>query len=184
MRACNERLEATIAARGHDARVVVMILDLDRFRDVNDSYGHHEGDALLRSVAQRLTAVIGADDLLARIGGDEFAVILPDREPSDAVALAERLQASLRRPFPVGPGELGIDASVGIASCPEDASDAAELLRLADLAMYEAKLSGSGPRRYDPRRHRSAVDRRRSWTSSAARSTGTSSWSTTNRRCH
>jgi diguanylate cyclase len=161
-RACNERLEATVAARGQHGRVVVLILDLDRFRDVNDSYGHHEGDALLRAVARRLTAVIGTGDLLARIGGDEFAVILADRGPGEAVVLAERLQASLRRPFPVGPGELGIDASVGMASYPDDASDAAELLRLADLAMYEAKLSGSGPRRYDPRRHRSAADRRRS----------------------
>lgn len=161
-RAFNEHLEVALGGRSGEASVVLMIVDLDRFRDVNDSYGHQEGDALLQLVAQRLRAVVGDQDLLARIGGDEFAVVLRHCDVERAGQLADRVQASLRRPFPVGPRELVIDASVGIATCPSDAIEAEELVRVADLAMYEAKVSGSGPQVYDSRRHRSAVDRRRS----------------------
>jgi diguanylate cyclase len=160
-RACNEALERALSARPADGQLALVVLDLDGFREVNDTYGHHHGDELLRLISQRLADAVRDGDLLARIGGDEFAVVMDGVGLEAAEEVADRLRASLRRPLTVGVQHLSVDASVGIAVCPQDASDAAELLRLADLAMYDAKSSGAGIRAYDARRHVTAESLRR-----------------------
>ncbi|BCJ46022.1 hypothetical protein GCM10010168_49700 [Actinoplanes ianthinogenes] len=125
----------------------VCLLDLNRFKEINDRLGHGVGDALLAAVADRLRDGLGDVDLVARMGGDEFAVLLADATAAEADADAARISAALREPFEVAGQKLLVDASVGVAD-GADAGDAMEVLRRADVAMYAAKSSGSRWRRY------------------------------------
>ncbi len=121
----------------------LLLLDLDRFKVINDTRGHQAGDMLLRQVAERLSAVLDSAGFAARIGGDEFAIILTNLEnQDDVVANCSKLLTRIGEPYSVGGVEQLIGASIGIALIPEDGTSADELLRLADLAMYEAKASG------------------------------------------
>jgi diguanylate cyclase (GGDEF)-like protein len=134
-----QRVQETLRpARGEP--VAVMLLDLDGFKDVNDTLGHHIGDLLLKEVGPRLASVVHDDHLVARLGGDEFAVLVTGFEDAKgATTLANRLIAALADPFEVEDLRLHVDASVGIAIFPEDAEDADTLLQRADVAMYVAK---------------------------------------------
>ncbi|MCF6745134.1 EAL domain-containing protein [Blastococcus sp. KM273128] len=129
--------------------VAVLVLDLDRFKEINDSLGHGTGDALLREVATRLRSQVREGDVLARLGGDEFVVLARDLDADGARALADRLRTHLRRPFLLGGMELAVDAAVGAAIGPEHSANAVELLQLADLAMYSAKSARLGAAVYD-----------------------------------
>ncbi|MGB5077539.1 MAG: EAL domain-containing protein [Sphingorhabdus sp.] len=121
----------------------LLLLDLDRFKVINDTRGHQTGDILLRQVAERISQVIGHDGFAARIGGDEFAIILQNLDAdNDVTTTCTRLLAKIGEPYSIGGVEQLIGASIGIALIPEDGTSADELLRLADLAMYEAKSAG------------------------------------------
>jgi diguanylate cyclase len=123
----------------------LLLLDLDRFKEVNDSLGHHAGDDLLRQVATRLTdCVHGTDDFLVRLGGDEFAVLLLDAGAEGAEAVAVRIRDSLEPPFYVDGVTVRVDASVGISLIPDHGNEVTALLRRADIAMYQAKGTRSG----------------------------------------
>ncbi|MBN8533330.1 MAG: EAL domain-containing protein [Rhizobiales bacterium] len=139
-------LESTenLIARG--SAFSLHLVDLDRFKDVNDTYGHPLGDELLRQVAGRLTDIAGPDMILARLGGDEFAVLQPaDRTGSAGSGqLARRIVASLCMPFALGPVEVSIGASIGTSLCPRDGTSRERLLMAADLALYAAKRAGRG----------------------------------------
>jgi diguanylate cyclase (GGDEF)-like protein len=140
-----ERLRLALQqARRVGNKVAVMFIDLDRFKDINDSLGHHVGDALLRSVAQRLVEAVREGDTVSRLGGDEFVVVLNGIEGVHEAAhiVHQRLIPRVRQPHAVGGTELGVSCSVGISIFPDDASDTDELMRLADTAMYQAKASG------------------------------------------
>jgi diguanylate cyclase (GGDEF)-like protein/PAS domain S-box-containing protein len=139
-----DRLSQALAAAGRDGRQVgVMFLDLDHFKDVNDTLGHEFGDKLLRAVAQRLAASTREADTLARLGGDEFVVILTSPTDQQGVAAAaERIQAGFRKPFELEGRQIYSDASIGIAIYPEDGKDVSSLLQSADMAMYHAKALG------------------------------------------
>ena len=126
-------------------KVAVLYLDLDRFKQVNDTSGHAAGDALLVQVAERLRTVIRKDDTLARMGGDEFAVIQPDIDhPDEALSLAGRVQDAISAPFDISGGAHQIGVSIGIAIAPSHATDSGDLLRSADTALYRAKADGRG----------------------------------------
>jgi diguanylate cyclase (GGDEF)-like protein/PAS domain S-box-containing protein len=121
----------------------LLLLDLDRFKVINDTRGHQTGDMLLRQVAERISNAIGNDGFAARIGGDEFAIILRNLDDqNDVTSACARLLAKIGEPYSIGGVEQLIGASIGIALIPEDGTTADELLRLADLAMYEAKSAG------------------------------------------
>jgi diguanylate cyclase (GGDEF)-like protein len=122
----------------------LLLLDLDRFKEVNDSLGHHVGDQLLIQAAQRLRGELKPDDVLARLGGDEFAVLLADCEQSRAVEVASRLRGSLADPLTLEGIALHTAVSIGIALYPDHGSDVSLLLRRADMAMYKAKNARSG----------------------------------------
>ncbi len=141
-------------------RVVVLFLDLDHFKTVNDSLGHAAGDALLGAVAKRLLAATRGCDSVARLGGDEFAVLLEDvATASDPLLVAERIVECMRAPFPLNGTTVTVGISVGIASA-SDADDTDPLLRNADLALYAAKQQGRGRHvAYDPSMHVVAVQR-------------------------
>jgi diguanylate cyclase (GGDEF)-like protein/PAS domain S-box-containing protein len=135
-----ERLEqATDHAGEADRTLSVLYVDLDRFKHVNDLFGHSMGDKLLVAVARRLMTILGPADTLARIGGDEFAIVLPRSTGSHAVAVAEQVIAVLEAPFDLGGQQLEVTASVGIAASPGDGASGESLLRCADIAMYRAK---------------------------------------------
>ncbi len=121
----------------------LLMLDLDKFKEVNDSLGHHAGDLLLVEVASRLSEQLSSDSLLARLGGDEFAVLLADAGPEQATEVAVKLRAALAEPFTLEGIVLRSSASVGISLFPEDGPDLSSLLRKADIAMYKAKSSGN-----------------------------------------
>jgi diguanylate cyclase (GGDEF)-like protein len=144
--------QAVEAARRTGDTVVVMLMDLDHFKEVNDTLGHHHGDRLLEEVARRLRAALRESDTVARLGGDEFAVLLP-RVPraGDATVVAGQLLGALREPFAIDAVSLDIDASVGIAVAPAHGDDVEALLRRADAAMYEAKQSRRGFALFEPR---------------------------------
>lgn len=120
----------------------LMFIDLDGFKPINDAFGHHVGDQLLLAVAQRLSEGLGAEHTLARIGGDEFVLLVPLRQPDDAVSVAAYQVALLARPFSVAEQELQVSASVGVVLYPGCGSDQHQLLINADAAMYHAKSSG------------------------------------------
>ena len=142
--------EAIEEARGTGDRVAVMLIDLDHFKEINDTLGHHFGDLLLQEIGPRLSRVLRDEDLMARLGGDEFGIVLPDL-PSDEVALqvASRLLEELQIPMSVEGLALDVFGSVGIAIFPAQADDAETLLRRADVAMYAAKENGGGYELYD-----------------------------------
>jgi diguanylate cyclase (GGDEF)-like protein len=132
-------------------RRALLLLDLDKFKEVNDSLGHHAGDQLLVEVGARLRGQLRSGDLLARLGGDEFAVLLEDAGGEEAASVAEILRATLVEPFTtlagssaVGRVTLHSTVSIGIALFPDDGPDLSALLRKADIAMYKAKISGEG----------------------------------------
>ena len=133
-------LERTIErARQQGRDCAVLILDLDRFKEINDALGHAYGDAVLTGVADRLRAAVRGEDLLARLGGDEFLVVLDDADAEAACDRARQLARVLETPFRLGNTQVGLEASIGVAVYPGHADDAATLLRRADIAMYEAK---------------------------------------------
>lgn len=123
-------------------RVAVLFLDLDRFKQVNDTLGHPIGDALLREVAQRLRRLAGATDIVGRLSGDEFVMILPDFEHGRLTAAAERILLALATPFAVDEVTLNPSVSIGLSVFPENGQDMDTLLRHADMAMYQAKTAG------------------------------------------
>ncbi len=160
-----ERMELALtlaAGRCAAGAVAVLCLDLDRFKAVNDTLGHAAGDLLLRQVAERLRAATRATDTVARIGGDEFIVMQAGvRQPEMAGLLAARLVEALCAPFDLAGKPANIGASVGIALYPRDGDDASELLRVADVALYEAKQNGRGTHRfYEPAMDAQARERR------------------------
>jgi diguanylate cyclase (GGDEF)-like protein len=128
---------------GNGSGLAVMLIDLDRFKAVNDTYGHTAGDELIRQVAQRLSKLVRGGDTVARIGGDEFGIIQTHgRFPAGCAALGERILASLTEPFVIMGVATTIGCSIGIALAPQDATDREALLRLADTALYQSKNSG------------------------------------------
>jgi diguanylate cyclase len=122
----------------------LLLLDLDRFKEVNDTFGHQAGDVLLREIGPRLRGVLRGSDVLARLGGDEFALLLPETGAGAAVSVAEKLLHALDEPFGVDSYEFQVGASIGIASFPTDGLSASDLMRRADVAMYAAKRANLG----------------------------------------
>lgn len=137
--------QALLAARREEHKLAVIFFDLDKFKPVNDSYGHAVGDVLLQQVATRLCGTLRASDTLARLGGDEFVVLLPRVSGAcDARKVAEDILRELQRPFMTEGFSVSISASLGVAVFPDCADDTDTLLRCADAAMYQAKLQGRG----------------------------------------
>jgi diguanylate cyclase (GGDEF)-like protein len=142
--------QAVRAAQRDGSKTAVMVLDLDRFKDVNDSLGHDHGDALLTQIAERLRGRFRASDTIARLGGDEFAILLPGlQDEAEALRVARELRADLSEPFQLPSLAIRAEASVGIALYPDHGDDAEQLLRRADVAMYAAKEARVGDRVYD-----------------------------------
>jgi diguanylate cyclase (GGDEF)-like protein/PAS domain S-box-containing protein len=138
-----DRLEHALArARRSAVTVAVLFCDLDGFKMINDTLGHDIGDLLLVEVARRFEQGLREGDTAARIGGDEFAIVLDDTNPGDAVDLAQRLLDAVREPFSVDGREILVRASIGVADSSSDAVDAEELICRADIAMYAAKTKG------------------------------------------
>ncbi|WP_449385830.1 putative bifunctional diguanylate cyclase/phosphodiesterase [Cellulomonas soli] len=142
---------AILDASRDETRVGLMLLDIDRFKDINDSLGHDRGDELLEQVAARLRNALRHEDVVARLGGDEFAILLPDvRSVANAERLAQRVRHLFVPPFTLGEIPLHVDTSVGVACLPDHADDASSLMRTADIAMYAAKNHRKGVAVYSP----------------------------------
>ncbi|MGH8435732.1 MAG: diguanylate cyclase domain-containing protein, partial [Pseudomonas sp.] len=135
---------ALAQARRNKSRLALMFIDLDKFKPINDTLGHHVGDALLQVVAQRLQGCVRESDIVGRLGGDEFVVLLPAVESEhDALRVAEKIRESLNQSFELeGEPPLSISSSTGIALYPEHGSDEVQLVKNADAAMYQAKDGG------------------------------------------
>jgi diguanylate cyclase (GGDEF)-like protein len=137
--------EAIDEARRHGGKLAVMLLDLDHFKEINDTLGHHFGDLLLQEIGPRLSSVLRTGDMMARLGGDEFGVVLPDiGDDHTAIMIVQRLLEELEHPVTVEGLALDVSGSVGVALFPRQANDAETLLRRADVAMYAAKEAGGG----------------------------------------
>ena len=129
--------------------VGLLVIDLDRFKEINDTLGHRAGDRILQAIGDRLKASVRPVDLVARLGGDEFAVLLPDlADESAARAVASRILVAIREPIRVEEKLVAVDGSLGIALSPEHGTDFETLMRHADLAMYSAKQLGTSPQTF------------------------------------
>jgi diguanylate cyclase (GGDEF)-like protein len=157
----SENLEEAIEeARSTGEPVAVLLLDLDRFKEVNDTLGHPSGDRLLREVAARLLGDVRDSDTVARLGGDEFALLLPGvAGPDVARAKAEDLLAGVAKPYAIDGLTLEVDGSIGIALYPHHGHDAATLMQRADVAMYAAKETHTGCQVYSPGRDHNSAER-------------------------
>jgi diguanylate cyclase (GGDEF)-like protein len=146
----HERMEHALAGmRESGRRLAVFMLDLDRFKEVNDTLGHSMGDALLKAVTDRLRSCVRETDMIARLGGDEFSIVQQVTEPAvEAAALARRIQDAVAAPFDLDGHHVSIGISIGIAIAPEDGADPDELLKNADLALYRAKSEARGVFRF------------------------------------
>jgi diguanylate cyclase (GGDEF)-like protein len=154
------RLDRSIADAERDKdELALLLIDLDGFKELNDTLGHHAGDQVLRQIGPRLAEVLRGGDTLARLGGDEFAVVLHPGDEAAASAAGLRLRSALERSFRVGGIRVNIDASIGIAMFPRHARDGIGLLQRADVAMYEAKRTRTGHEVYLPERDRHSRER-------------------------
>jgi diguanylate cyclase (GGDEF)-like protein/PAS domain S-box-containing protein len=142
--------QAILLARRQQIPVALLIIDLDHFKEVNDSFGHQAGDQLLRQVGERFTTELRETDTVARLGGDEFAIVLLAADAEAASLVAVKLLAALERPFLVEGQALDVGASIGIAICPDHADTADSMIRRADIAMYVAKRSRRTHATYSP----------------------------------
>jgi diguanylate cyclase (GGDEF)-like protein/PAS domain S-box-containing protein len=149
-RLLDDRLrQAVFLAQRRDARVAVMVIDLDHFKQVNDALGHRAGDAVLREASHRIAGCVRKADTLARHGGDEFVVVIPDlHQDADSQVIAEKILRALEPAFRVDGRDFSIGASIGISLFPTDAGDGEGVLRNADVAMYRAKQLGRNNYRY------------------------------------
>ncbi|HEU4653331.1 MAG TPA: EAL domain-containing protein [Steroidobacteraceae bacterium] len=140
----NDRLAQSIAAAADDGnRLAVVFVDLDRFKYINDSLGHHVGDQLLRAMADRLKASVRDNDTVARLGGDEFVLLITSEGLPDAVAeVLERMLSDISQPWTIPQGDFNVTCSIGVALYPDDGTDGETLLKHADSAMYRAKENG------------------------------------------
>jgi diguanylate cyclase (GGDEF)-like protein/PAS domain S-box-containing protein len=140
----NDRLQAAIrTAARQGSRLAVVFVDLDRFKFINDSLGHHVGDQLLQAMADRLKAAVRDSDTVARLGGDEFVLLMAGHgEPNDVALMLERMLADIARPWTIPQGDFIVTCSIGAALYPDDGEDAHTLLKHADAAMYRAKERG------------------------------------------
>ncbi|MBI5938021.1 MAG: EAL domain-containing protein [Betaproteobacteria bacterium] len=134
-----------------EQQVAVLVMDVDRFKEINDTLGHHIGDVVLKQMAERLRATLGEKDVIARQGGDEFVVVLSGMGQGAAVSLCQRILPRMEPAFHVDGHNLVVGLSIGIAVYPEHGSDAETLLQRADVAMYVAKRSNGGYAVYDPK---------------------------------
>jgi diguanylate cyclase (GGDEF)-like protein/PAS domain S-box-containing protein len=148
-----DRLEQALAvSQRNQSKTAVIFMDLDHFKEINDSLGHHVGDMLLQQVAERIRASLREVDTVSRLGGDEFVLVLPElRHSDDAALIAQKLLRSLSHEFIVAGERIGITPSLGISIHPDHGNDAGMLIRIADKAMYHAKQGGRNTFRfYDP----------------------------------
>jgi diguanylate cyclase (GGDEF)-like protein len=144
-----DRIEQALHRAHRDGHTVALFLmDLDRFKEVNDTLGHHFGDHVLQQVGKRIAGTLRETDTVARLGGDEFAVLIPDAGVEDAQRCAEKLLEVLEISIPVNGMSLAVKSSIGIALYPQHGRDAETLLQHADVAMYQAKRNGAGCRLY------------------------------------
>jgi diguanylate cyclase (GGDEF)-like protein/PAS domain S-box-containing protein len=144
----NDSIEQHIADLAPGKRLAVLCLDLDRFKEINDLFGHAAGDRVLQAVAARVSALLGKDQMIARLGGDEFAVLMPNlTDPSAAGRLAERILDALAAKDDAA-GIDSISSSIGVAICPDDSAESQTLLTHADTALYRAKIEGRGIYRF------------------------------------
>jgi diguanylate cyclase (GGDEF)-like protein len=150
----------------------VMMMDVDRFKAVNDALGHHNGDLLLQVAAERLRGAVRDEDTVARLGGDEFAVLLPQASREAAEAVARRAYDAFQQPFRLNSVDVDVRVSVGVALFPVDSTSVDGLLRCADLAMYVAKDSGDGPVFYDSSHEYEAHERQARLASGPAQRSG------------
>jgi diguanylate cyclase (GGDEF)-like protein len=156
-----QRFDAAVtAAAGLGGTVAVLVMDLNRFKEINDTLGHHHGDLLLQQVAGRLTDSLRDTETIARFGGDEFAVLLPALPSAEeAEAVAQRLLDALAEPISVDTLTLRVEGSIGLACFPDHGRDVDELLRRADVAMYVAKSRNLGVQTYTPGDDEHSLDR-------------------------
>ncbi len=150
----NRLLEDALSSRRGEGSVAVLLMDLDRFKEINDTLGHFNGDVVIERVGERLRTVVREGDTVARLGGDEFAMLLCNISSAEAVAAtADRVHRALEEPFTAGGLALKVEASIGIALHPQDGERAGALLRAADVAMYAAKQAHTGHAFYSPDQH-------------------------------
>ncbi len=140
---------ALMAARRETGELALLMLDLDRFKEINDTLGHAAGDDVLSEVARRLSKVTRKGDSVARLGGDEFAILLPNASKTDSAMVVSRVTSCLEEPIVVQDLPIRVDASIGLAAFPKDGSDAELLIRHADVAMYVAKAANGGFASYE-----------------------------------
>jgi diguanylate cyclase (GGDEF)-like protein len=145
------QLESAIAQSAREqGSFAVMLLDLDRFKTINDTLGHEVGDTVLREVATRLKEVARSEDTVARLGGDEYVLLLRDVKEKDMPAVAAKVLGALDKPFQYGNRSIDLGASLGASLYPSHADEPRGLIRCADSAMYVAKSSGMGYALYSP----------------------------------
>jgi diguanylate cyclase (GGDEF)-like protein len=135
---------ALVSAQRANTRAAFLLMDLNHFKDINNTLGHHHGDELLQQLGSRLQEVLRESDTVARMGGDEFAVLLPDTSGDGALKVATKIEHALTIPFVIDGLTISVEASIGIALFPDHGDQAETLIRLADVAMYGAKQAGGG----------------------------------------
>jgi diguanylate cyclase (GGDEF)-like protein len=157
----HDRLAQAIrTAHREKSRVALLVLDLDGFKEINDTYGHRAGDRVLQHVAERMRRMLREVDTVARLGGDEFAVVLPSTDVEGATRTAGKVLEEIEQPCAVEHRSVTVRGSIGIACCPEHGKSAELLLQRADVAMYQAKSLRVGMAVFAPKRERAIVRRR------------------------